>query len=116
MNLRWISRSYSKIPDLREIKLFHEGVEGHQNPLIKVFFIPYSGLSNSGRAQRSFIDSRPTHGMLALRYFVCQQCEAVYAELGSPPNCECGSVDSMKEITADVQTEPYLTQLLRADQ
>ena len=53
--------------------------------------------------------------MLALRYFVCQRCETVFAEPGEPPDCRCGSVDSIEEITVDVQTEPYFTQVLREE-
>ncbi|GEM_PF-376925 len=66
-------------------------------------------------AQSSFIYSIPTNGMLALRYFVCQRCETVFAEPGEPPDCRCGSVDSIEEITIDVQTEPYFTQVLREE-
>lgn len=54
--------------------------------------------------------------MLALRYFVCQACETVSAEPEAPSECRCGSVDSIEEITADVQPEPYFTRLLGHDQ
>ena len=53
--------------------------------------------------------------MLGLRFFVCQQCETVFAEPEAPPDCICSSHGSIEEITADVQTEPYFTQLLAAD-
>lgn len=53
--------------------------------------------------------------MLSLRFFVCQQCETVFAEPQTPPDCGCSSHDSMEEITDDVQTEPYFTQLFSAD-
>lgn len=53
--------------------------------------------------------------MLGLRFFVCQECETVFAEPEVPPD-RCCSEDSIEEITADVQTEPYFTQLLAADQ
>ncbi len=54
--------------------------------------------------------------MLNLRFFVCQQCETVFAEPEMPPACPCSNHDSVAEITAEVQTEPYFTQLLAADQ
>ena len=50
--------------------------------------------------------------MLGLRFFVCQQCETVFAEPEEPVDCGCSSRDSIEEITADVQTEPYFTRLL----
>jgi len=54
--------------------------------------------------------------MLGLRFFVCQQCETVFAEPEEPLDCGCSSHDSIEEITADVQTEPYFTRLLATDQ
>jgi len=50
--------------------------------------------------------------MLALRYFVCRGCETVFADPETPPACRCGSVDSIEEITVDVQAAPYFTRLL----
>jgi len=54
--------------------------------------------------------------MLGLRFFVCQECETVFAEPEAPSDCTCSSHDSIEEITADLQTEPYFTQLLAANQ
>lgn len=52
--------------------------------------------------------------MLRLRFFVCQQCETVFADPEVPPSC-CGSDAPMQEITDDLQTEPYFTQLRKVD-
>jgi hypothetical protein len=53
--------------------------------------------------------------MLRLRFFVCQQCETVFADPERPPPCSCGTDVPMREITNDVQTEPYFTELRDAD-
>lgn len=65
---------------------------------------------------RRLLSYRSTTGdMVGLRFFVCQQCETVFAE-PEVPGCTCSSHESIEEITADVQTEPYFTQLLTVDQ
>ncbi len=57
----------------------------------------------------------PTGPMLRLRFFVCQQCETVFADPERPPPCSCGTDVPMREITGDVQTEPYFTELRDVD-
>jgi hypothetical protein len=49
--------------------------------------------------------------MLRLRFFVCRECETVFADPEVPPGCCCGSDVPMEEITDAVQTEPYFTSL-----
>ncbi len=45
--------------------------------------------------------------VLSLRYFVCEQCETVYASPDEPPNCNnCGG-QSLREITHDLHSDAY---------
>ena len=53
--------------------------------------------------------------MLRLRFFACQGCETVFADPEEPPGCDCGTDAPLKEITDDVQADPYFTKIRNPD-
>jgi len=47
--------------------------------------------------------------VLGLRFFVCDACETVYADVEKPPLCSNCDVDSIQEIKAEMQAASYFS-------
>lgn len=45
--------------------------------------------------------------MPGLRFFACNRCDTVYADLEAPPQCSGCPHSQFEEITQSVQAEPY---------
>jgi DNA-directed RNA polymerase subunit RPC12/RpoP len=44
--------------------------------------------------------------VLGLRFYVCDDCKAVYADVEEPPGCRCDAT-SFRELTSRLQDDTY---------
>lgn len=47
--------------------------------------------------------------VLGIRFFVCDGCETVYADVARPPQCDSCEDDSITEIGQEIQAATYFT-------
>lgn len=47
--------------------------------------------------------------VLGLRYFVCEGCETVYADVEKPPRCSNCDADPIVEVKPEIQAATYFS-------
>jgi hypothetical protein len=45
--------------------------------------------------------------VLGLRYYACDRCETVFADVETPPRCGRCAAEGLREITRDLQGDDY---------